>query len=71
MISEGMHIAAIPNRGARPTYLLRKSVRDGRHVRTQTLTNLSSLSNEQIAAMRRVLKGERLGPLGGDFECTG
>ena len=66
-----MHIAAIPNRGARPTYLLRKSVRDGRHVRTETLTNLSALSIEQIEALRRVLKGEKLGPLGGDFECTG
>ena len=71
MISEGMHIAAIPNRGARPTYLLRKSVRDGRHVKTETLTNLSALSIEQIEAMRRVLKGEKLGPLGGDFECIG
>ena len=70
MISEGMHIAAIPNRGARPTYLLRKSVRDGRHVKTETLTNLSALSIEQIEAMRRVLNGEKLGPLGVDFECT-
>ncbi len=71
MVCGGMHIAAIPNRGARPTYLLRKSVRDGRHVTTQTLTNLSALSIEQIEAMRRVLKGEKLGPLGGDFECIG
>lgn len=71
MVYEGMHIAAIPNRGARPTYLLRKSVRDGRRVKTETLANLSALSIEQIEAMRRVLKGEKLGPLGGDLECTG
>lgn len=71
MFCEGMHIAIIPNRSARPTYLLRKSVRDGRRVTTQTLTNLSALSIEQIEAMRRVLKGEKLGPLGGAFDCIG
>ena len=68
MVLEGMHIAAIPNRGRRPTYLLRKSVRDGRHVRTETLTKLS---DAQIGAMRRVLKGEKLGPLDGGLECVG
>ena len=71
MFCEGMHIAAIPNRSARRTYLLRKSVRDGRRVTTQTLTDLSALSIEQIEAMRRVLKGEKLGPLGGAFDCIG
>ena len=40
-------------------------------MRTRTLTNLSSLSIEQIEAMRRVLEGERLGPLDGGLECTG
>ena len=66
-----MHIAAIPNRSARPTFLLRKSARKGKHVTSETLTNLSELSIAQIEAMRRVLKGEKLGPHGGDFECTG
>ena len=64
-----MHIAAIPNRGARPTYLLRRSVRDGRHVRSETLANLSSLPIEQIEAIRRTLKGEKLGPVGDGLEC--
>ena len=66
-----MHIAAIPNRSARPTFLLRKSARKGKHVTSEALTNLSELSIAQIEAMRRVLKGEKLGPHGGDFECTG
>ena len=64
-----MHIAAIPNRGSRPTYLLRKSVRDGRRVKSETLANLSALPIEQIEAIRRVLKGEKLGPVGDSFEC--
>ena len=65
-----MHIAAIPNRGCRPTYLLRKSVRDGRHVKSETLANLSALPIEQIEVIRRVLKGEKLGPVGDSLECV-
>jgi Transposase DDE domain len=64
-----MHIATIPNRGSRPTYLLRKSVRDGRHVKSETLANLSALPIDQIEAIRRVLKGEKLGPVGDSLEC--
>jgi transposase len=55
-----MHIDAVPNRGARPTYLLRESFREGRRVRKRTLANLSALSDEQIEAIRRVLRGETL-----------
>jgi Transposase DDE domain len=65
-----MHIAAIPNRGSRPTYLLRRSVRDGRHVKSETLANLSALPIEQIETIRRVLKGEKLGPVGDSLECV-
>ena len=45
-----MHIDAVPNREARPTYLLRESFREGDRVRKRTLANLSALSDEQIAA---------------------
>ena len=55
-----MHIDAVPNREARPTYLLRESFREGDRVRKRTLANLSALSDEQIAAIRRVLRGEEL-----------
>lgn len=58
-----MHIDTIPNRNSRPAYLLRESVRDGSRVRKRTLANLSSLPLDQIEAIRRVLKGEKLGPI--------
>lgn len=55
-----MHIDVVPSRDARPTYLLRESFREGKHVRKRTLANLSSLSDEQIEAIRRVLRGEEM-----------
>ena len=65
-----MHIDPIPNRNSRPAYLLRESVRDGKHVRKRTLANLSSLPIEQIEAIRRILKGERLGPVEDGLEVV-
>ncbi len=56
----GMHIHIIPNRGAPPAVLLRESYRQGDRVRKRTLANLSSLPMDQVEAIRRVLKGERL-----------
>lgn len=64
-----MHIDIVPNRNSRPAYLLRESVRDGKHVRKRTLANLSSLPVEQIEMIRRVLKGEKLGPVEDGLEC--
>ena len=57
-----MHIDVIPNRGARPAYLLRESYREGTRVRKRTLANLSSLSDAQIAVIRAVLRGESVEP---------
>jgi len=65
-----MHIDVVPNRGARPAYLLRESYRDGARVRKRTLANLSSLSDEQIFAIRAVLRGEQLSPLAESFEVS-
>jgi hypothetical protein len=65
-----MHIDTIPNRNSRPAYLLRESVRDGKQVRKRTLANLSSLPIEQIEAIRRILKGERLGPVEDGLEVV-
>jgi len=58
-----MHIDTIPNRNSRPAYLLRESCREDGRVRKRTLANLSSLPIEQIEAIRRILKGEKLGPV--------
>lgn len=66
-----MHIDVIPNRGSRPAYLLRESFREGQRVRKRTLANLSSLSDEQIFAIRAILRGERLAPARGLFEAIG
>jgi hypothetical protein len=64
-----MHIDVVPNRGARPAYLLRESYREGARVHKRTLANLSALSDEQILAIRAVLRGEQLGPVAGRFEA--
>ena len=65
-----MHIDAVPNREARPTYLLRESFREGDRVRKRTLAHLSALSDEQIATIRRVLRGEALCAPASTFEVV-
>jgi transposase len=65
-----MHIDAVPNRGSRPTYLLRESYREGKTVRKRTLANLSGLSDEQIAGMRAVLSGVNVRPVEALFETV-
>jgi hypothetical protein len=65
-----MHIDTIPNRNSRPAYLLRESVREGKRVRKRTLANLSSLPLDQIESIRRILKGERLGPVDDTLEVV-
>ena len=64
-----MHIDVVPNRGARPAYLLRESYREGTRVHKRTLANLSSLSDGQILAIRAVLRGEEFGPVTERFEA--
>jgi len=53
-----MFIATIPNRNSPPAILLRESYREGTHVRTRTLANLTKLAPTKIEAIRGVLKGE-------------
>ena len=64
-----MHVDAVPNRGSRPAYLLRESFRQGAKVKKRTLANLSALPDEQIFAIRAVLRGEQLQPVGELFEA--
>ena len=63
-----MHIDVVPNRGARPAYLLRESFREGGRVRKRTLANLSALPDAQIEAIRAILRGESLAPAAQQFE---
>ena len=53
-----MYIARVPNRKSKPAILLRRSVRDGSKVRTETLANLTAWEPERVAALERVLKGD-------------
>ncbi len=52
-----MYIDIVPNRNPPPAVLLRESYREGKKVKKGTLANLSSLSPQQIDAIRQVLKG--------------
>src|SRR3990172_3142650 len=58
-----MYVAEIPNRSSPPAFLLRESYREGGKVKNRTLANLSHLPREQIEALRRILKGEKLAPV--------
>ena len=65
-----MYIDIVPNRGSPPAILLRESVREGKRVRKRTLANLSALPIERAEMIRRVLKGERLGPIEDGLEVV-
>lgn len=65
-----MHVEIVPNRNSPPAVLLRESFREGKKVRKRTLANLSALSAEQVDAIRRALKGERLVPVHELFESV-
>ena len=65
-----MHIDIVPNRSSPPAVLLRESYREGTRVRKRTLANLSALAAEQIDAIRRALKGEKLVPVAELFEIV-
>jgi len=55
-----MYVERVPNRNSPAAVLLRESVREGKKTRKRTLANLSHWPEEQIAALRRVLKAETL-----------
>jgi hypothetical protein len=55
-----MYIDVIPNRTSPPAVLLREDHREGGRTVKRTLANLSALPPEAVAALRAVLKGERL-----------
>jgi hypothetical protein len=65
-----MYIDIVPNRGSPPAILLRESIRDGKRVRKRTVANLSALPIAQVEMIRRVLKGEKLGPVESALEVV-
>jgi hypothetical protein len=68
-----MHVAKISRRhGDREyaSYLVRRSIRDGRRVRHETIANVSGLPAEAIEALTLALKGVTLVPAGEAFEIV-
>ena len=61
-----MYVETVPNRNSRPAILLRQATREGRKIHKRTLFNLSDWSAEKVETLRRLLRGERLVPVG---EC--
>ncbi len=55
-----MYIDVVPNRNSRPAVLLREAWREGKRIRKRTIANLTDWPPEQVEALRRVLKGDRL-----------
>lgn len=55
-----MYIDIVPNRSSPPAVLLREDHREGGRTVKRTLANLSALPPEAVAALRAVLKGQRL-----------
>ena len=47
-----MHVAKVPNRNARPSFLLRETYREDGKVKNRTLANLSKLPIERIETLR-------------------
>ena len=68
-----MHVAKISRRhGDREydSYLVRRSIREGRRVRHETIANVSRLPPEAIDALTMALKGVALVPAGEAFEIV-
>ena len=63
-----MYVTVVPNRNSPPAILLRETYRDGDKVKNRTLANLTKWKPEKIAALRAVLRDERLVPAGDGFE---
>ena len=57
-----MYIADVPNRTSPPATLLRESYREGTHVKTRTLANLSHWPRAKLDALRQVLRGKHAAP---------
>jgi transposase len=60
-----MYVQVIPNRNSPPAILLREGYREDGKVKNRTLANLSKWKPERIEALKRALKGDFDGVLGG------
>jgi hypothetical protein len=65
-----MYVTVVPNRGSPPAVLLRETYREDGKVKNRTLANLTKWKPEKIAALRAVLRDERLLPAGDGVEIV-
>jgi hypothetical protein len=65
-----MYVTTVRNRTSPPAVLLRESYRDGKQVRNRTLANLSDWPEDQVEALRAVLRGDKLVPAGEGLEIV-
>ena len=65
-----MYVDIVPNRNSPPAVLLRQAIREGKKIRKVTVANLSDWSEEQVASLRLLLKGESLVPLNQAFTIS-
>jgi hypothetical protein len=68
-----MHIVSVRKEvkgKAYVSHLLRRSFREDGHVKSETLANLSNLPEQAVAAIKAILKGERLVSPNEAFEVT-
>ena len=57
-----MYIDIVPNRNSKPAVLLREGWREGKKTLKRTLANLTQWPEEDVEALRLLLKGKRLLP---------
>lgn len=55
-----MYIDIVPNRGAKPTILLRRSFRKDGKVSKETIANLNEITEDQARAIQIILRDEKL-----------
>ena len=65
-----MYVTVVPNRDSPPAVLLRESYRDGDKVKNRTIANLSKWPEDKVAALRAVLRGDKLAPAGEGLEIV-
>lgn len=53
-----MYVATVPNRGSRPTILIRESYREGGKNKTRTIANITHWQPERIEALRQLFNGK-------------
>lgn len=65
-----MYVTEVPNRGGKPTILIRESYRQDGKVKNRTLANLSKLPPEAVETVRAALSGEPLVSASDAFEIV-